>query len=106
MAGKPRSGPTTWQPGKSANPGGRSPRVGPNGETLAQLSRVYTAEVLERLMKIIRAPDDEIALKAIAIWAERAWGKPKAAEEDGEGGEKGKTLVEEMFALLAKKLPD
>jgi len=105
MAGPKHKNDKSWEPGKSANPGGRSPRVGPNGETLAQLSRVYTVEVLDRLMKIIRAPDDEIALKAITLWAERAWGKPKPAEE-GEGGEKGKTLVEEMFALLAKKLPD
>lgn len=101
MAGKPRSGPTTWAPGKSANPGGRSPRVGPNGETLAQLSRIYTPEVLERLMKIIRAPDDEIALKAIAIWAERAWGKPKPAEEDGEG----KSDLSTVLTQLIDKLP-
>lgn len=103
MAGKPkpRTGPTSWKPGQTGNPGGRSPRVGPNGETLAQLSRIYTPEVLERLMKIIRAPDDEIALKAIAIWAERAWGKPKAAEEDGEG----KSDLSTVLTQLIDKLP-
>ncbi len=72
---------TTWKPGKSGNPGGRSPRVGPNGETWTELLRSRTQQAAERLFKLIEDPDPEIALKAISVWAPYAWGKPKETVE-------------------------
>ena len=49
---KPRSGSTTWKPGQSGNPGGRSPVVGPNGETIAQMARKHTLEALQTLVDV------------------------------------------------------
>lgn len=72
---------TTWQKGKSGNPGGRSPRVGPNGETWTQLLRSFTPEAADRLKQLIMSPDEEISLKAISVWAPYAWGKPKETVE-------------------------
>jgi len=74
---KPRTGPKTWKPGQSGNPGGRSPRVGPNGETVAQLARAHTAEAVERLVRVMRGADDDLALKAVQAILDRGWGKPK-----------------------------
>jgi len=69
----------TWQKGKSGNPGGRSPRVGPNGETLAELARAHTAAALSTLVSICSGktnePKDRISA-AVAI-LDRGWGKPK-----------------------------
>lgn len=76
---KPRTGPTTWAKGQSGNPGGRSPRVGPNGETVAQLCRGMTAELVERAKQIALSPmtENKDALAAIFGLLDRAWGKPK-----------------------------
>lgn len=67
---------TSFQKGKSGNPGGRSPRVGPNGETWTQLLRAMTPAAAKRLEELLTSRDDEIALKALAQWAPYAWGKP------------------------------
>lgn len=99
----PHVGPTTWTKGKSGNPGGRSPRVGPNGETWTQLLRAMTPKAAATIDRLLGSPDDEIALKALAMWQPYAWGKPP--EGDG-GNQGGKTAAEELLALLAAKLPD
>lgn len=76
---KPRSGPTTWAKGQSGNPGGRSPRVGPNGETVAELARAHTAKAIKTLVEVMTAranePKDRIA--AANALLDRGWGKPK-----------------------------
>lgn len=70
---------TTFQKGKSGNPGGRSPRVGPNGETITQLARAHTAEALATLVEVCNAkanePRDRIAAANAIL--DRGWGKPK-----------------------------
>ncbi|WP_426287517.1 hypothetical protein [Luteibacter sp. E-22] len=88
---KTRVGPTTWGKGKSGNPGGRSPRVGPNGESIAELARAHTVEALATLVAVcngdvgkpdkdnpkltlIEAKDRIAAANAIL---DRGWGKPK-----------------------------
>jgi hypothetical protein len=89
---KPRDGTngTTWKKGQSGNPGGRSPRVGPNGETLSELARLHTADALATLVAIcngdvapkkkdgmptlIEAKDRIAAANAIL---DRGWGRPK-----------------------------
>lgn len=70
---------TTWAKGKSGNPGGRSPRVGPNGETLAELIRGRTLELVERAFDIALSPATETkdATSAIFGLLDRGWGKPK-----------------------------
>ncbi len=76
---KPRCGPTTWEKGKSGNPGGRSPRVGPNGETVAELARMHTANAIATLAEVCNGlgnePRDRIA--AANALLDRGWGKPK-----------------------------
>lgn len=76
---KPRVGPTTWEKGKSGNPGGRSPRVGPNGESIAELCRGMTMELVNRARDIALSPATEPkdALTAIFGLCDRGWGKPK-----------------------------
>lgn len=76
---KPRSGSTTWKKGQSGNPGGRSPRVGPNGETLAQLIRARTVELVDRAFEISldRMTEPKDALAGIFGLLDRGWGKPK-----------------------------
>jgi len=74
---KDNPGSSRFKPGQSGNPGGRSPRVGPNGETVAQLARAHTAEAVERLVRVMRGADDDLALKAVQAILDRGWGKPK-----------------------------
>lgn len=67
----------TWQKGKSGNPGGRSPRVGPNGETLAELARGKTVEMLNIMVTLAQsAVDEELRFKAADSILSRGWGKP------------------------------
>lgn len=70
---------TTWKPGKSANPGGRSPVVGPNGETLTALCRAKSPELVQRAFEIAldKATEHKDALVAIFGLLDRGWGKPK-----------------------------
>lgn len=78
MAGPKHSNATTFQKGKSGNPGGRSPRIGPNGETAAQLARQHTAEAIQTLADVCNnkgaEPRDRIA--AAQGLLDRGWGKP------------------------------
>ena len=76
---KPHVGPNTWEPGKSGNPGGRSPRVGPNGETITALCRAKTVDLIERAFAIAMgaATEPKDALAACFGLLDRGWGKPK-----------------------------
>jgi len=76
---KPRSGETTWKPGQSGNPGGRSPRVGPNGETVAELARAHTKEAIDCLVEVLTGKANEARDRIAAANAllDRGWGKPK-----------------------------
>ena len=69
----------SFQKGKSGNPGGRSERVGPNGETVAQLARVHTAAAIDTLVEVctgkVYEPKDRVA--AANALLDRGWGKPK-----------------------------
>ena len=98
---KPRAGKTTWTKGQSGNPGGRSPRVGPNGETWAQLARARTVSHEQRLHELCMNADPEVALKALALWLPHAWGRPKEVENDGSD----KPGIEEVLQKLIDKLP-
>jgi hypothetical protein len=76
---KPRTGPTTWGKGKSGNPGGRSPRVGPNGETVAELARAHTADAINTLVAVCNNQKELSFARISAANAllDRGWGKPK-----------------------------
>jgi hypothetical protein len=67
---------TTFKPGTSGNPGGRSPRVGPNGETAAQLARKHTAEAIEALAAGLKAPEWQVRIACSQALLDRGWGKP------------------------------
>lgn len=91
----------TWSKGKSGNPGGRSPRVGPNGETLVQLCRAKTADLVTRAYEIAMNPatDPKDALVGIFGLLDRGWGKPKEQEDPGGGKD---DLAKVLLELIAK----
>lgn len=78
MAGPKHANAKTWKPGKSGNPGGRSPKVGPNGETIVQLCRAHTAALIDRALEIAtdKTTEHKDALTAIFGLLDRGWGKP------------------------------
>jgi hypothetical protein len=82
MAG-PNTNQTSWKKGQSANPGGRSPRVGPNGESISELARTHTTEALQTLVEICNAklnePRDRITAANAIL--DRGWGKSKESVE-------------------------
>ena len=63
-----------FKPGYSGNLNGR-PRI---NYILRDKFRNYTEEALNRLVKIMRTGKDSVALKAIKIIFDRAWGKCSA----------------------------
>ena len=69
---------TTFKKGKSGNPGGRSPRIGPNGETAAQLARMHTADAIDTLADVNNNPKAPAIARVAAANAllDRGWGKP------------------------------
>jgi hypothetical protein len=68
-----------WKKGQSGNPGGRSPRVGPNGESIVELCRGMTVELVNRAKEIAldKATEPKEALSAIFGLLDRGWGKPR-----------------------------
>lgn len=94
---------STWQKGKSGNPGGRSPRVTEDGKTLAQLIRGRTQELVDRAFVISLSPatDPKDALVGIFGLLDRGWGKPKEQEDPNGGGKDdlGKALLELIARL-------
>ncbi|MBO9717513.1 MAG: HEAT repeat domain-containing protein [Pseudoxanthomonas sp.] len=91
----------TWQKGKSGNPGGRSPRVGPNGETAAELARMHTAEAIATLKDGMSAPDWYVRVQCANSLLQRGWGTPKAPEDEGSD----KPDLAQVLAQLIEKLP-
>lgn len=83
MAGSKHANKTTFKKGQSGNPGGRSPRVGPNGETIAQLARAHTAEALSTLVEVCNGKGNEPKDRVSAANAilDRGWGKPTESVE-------------------------
>lgn len=79
MSDKDKKNATSFQPGQSGNPGGRSPKVGPNGETITQLCRAQTAPLIARAVEIALAKNTEPkdALTAVFGLLDRGWGRPK-----------------------------
>lgn len=76
---KPRGNATSWKKGQSGNPGGDTPRIGPNGEKLTDLIRGRTLELVNRAFEIAldRATEPKDALVACFGLLDRGWGKPK-----------------------------
>lgn len=74
---------TTFQKGKSGNPGGRSPRVGPNGETLVQLCRAKVPALIDRAYEIAMDKNTEPKEALVAIFGlcDRGYGKPTESVE-------------------------
>jgi hypothetical protein len=76
MAGSKHANKTTFKKGTSGNPGGRSPRVGPNGETAAQLARTHTAAAIQTLADGLTAPEWQVRVACSQALLDRGWGKP------------------------------
>jgi hypothetical protein len=74
-----RDGSGRFLPGQSANPGGRPSGV----KELRELTRQYTHEAVDVLVKHLNDPDPRVALFAANSLLDRGYGKPSpAAEED------------------------
>lgn len=97
---KANPGSSKFKPGQSGNPGGRSPRVGPNGETAAQLARLHTADAISTLAEGLKQPDWQIRVQCANSLLQRGWGTPKP-DEDG----KDKPDIAEVLEKLIDKLP-
>jgi len=96
---KANPGDSRFKPGKSGNPGGRSPRIGPNGETAAQLARLHTTKAIDTLAAGLDAPDWNIRVQCANSLLQRGWGAPKS-EDEGAGKEDiGKALLDLIAAL-------
>jgi len=78
MAGEKHKNATTWKKGQTPNPGGRSPRVGPNGESLTELCRILTADAVTTLKDIMLGKENEPKDRITAALSllDRGWGKP------------------------------
>lgn len=78
MAGEKHKNKTTWEKGRSGNPGGRSPRLTPDGRSLTELCRANTVDAVNTLKELMLnagvEPKDRITA-AIAL-LDRGWGKP------------------------------
>lgn len=100
---KAKANDKTWTKGKSGNPGGRSPRVGPNGETVSQLARAKTKEMLGVLEELAlnKAVEPRDRISAANSYLARAWGAVKASTE----GEEPKTDLADVIAKLISQLP-
>lgn len=88
MSGEQHKNEHTWAPGQSGNPGGRSPRVGPNGESLPELARGKTMEAFNALVSLLSDEAPDIRLRAANAILDRGWGKPKESVDltsEGQG---------------------
>lgn len=76
---KANPGSSRFKKGQSGNPGGRSPRVGPNGETVAQLARLHTQEAIDCLVEVVtgKANEPRDRISAANALLDRGWGKPR-----------------------------
>ena len=67
----------TWRPGQSGNPVGHS---GLYGEAV-KLARCLSLRAVQRLGKPMESEDERVAVAAANSLLDRAFGKPKVAEE-------------------------
>lgn len=96
---------TSFQKGQSGNPGGRSPRVGPNGETAAQLARLHTAEAIQCLAAGLVAPEWPVRIACSQALLDRGWGKPtEFVDAKVEGG--GLPMIQIVRAVEAPARED
>jgi hypothetical protein len=73
-----RDGSGRFLPGESANSGGR-----PSGiKELRELTRHYTREAVDVLVKHLHDPDPRVALYAANSLLDRGYGKPSPAVEE------------------------
>lgn len=92
----------SFKKGQSGNPGGRSPRVTPDGKTITELARAHTVEMLNVLKTLAEdksvEPRDRI-VAANSVLA-RGWGAVKTSTEgDDSPG------IADILAELIAKLP-
>lgn len=67
-----------FQKGVSGNPGGK-----PKGEDVRALARKNTKKAMQRIIDLIDDGDPRVAFMAAKEVLDRAYGKPKVADDDG-----------------------
>jgi hypothetical protein len=66
-------------------------------ERLSQLARVYTQEALDRLVKLMRSKDENVAIRAVDIMLDRGWGRAAQTLDIGNKEDKPfRTINSEM----------
>lgn len=69
---------TRWKPGQSGNPGGVTNRA--LAEATRRLAREHAPDAMQRVIDLMRSPDDRVALAAANSVLDRALGKPTHSE--------------------------
>lgn len=82
ITGKERSNANLrmWKPGQSGNPKGRAKRQ----DAVKDLLDQHGPDAIQKLVALMSSDDERIALMAAKEIADRAYGKPKPAEDDDE----------------------
>jgi hypothetical protein len=92
----------SWRPGQSGNPAGHT---GLYGEAV-KLARALSLRAVQRLGELMESEDERVSVVACNALLDRAFGKPKAAEEekDDMGARLGSMSREERLAEMARLL--
>src|SRR6516162_160602 len=73
-----------WQPGQSANPGGR-PKQTADYKLCRELAREFSAHNIERMKQLAETTEDDRVQYMARTWLdEKAWGKTPAAYDPAE----------------------
>ena len=79
----------TWPPGRSGNPGGRTPQYA----ECQSLCRDASPDAARRLIELMYSPDERVSLMAADKVLERAWGRPKEPDQP--------TSIEQRIAAMS-----
>ena len=72
-----------FQKGQSGNPGGRK-KTPPE---IREMAKIAAPDAMRRAIDELKNPDAKVALRAVEIVLDRAYGKPtQPVDGDGEGG--------------------
>jgi hypothetical protein len=95
---------TSFQKGRSGNPGGITKEQHAKIRQAAECARQYSEEAIRRLAELMHDSDGRVACSACNALLDRAWGRPKQTLEARHWMEaSGKELAEALPKALAAR---